>query len=57
MPEGVLCFASHLSVFSNDISKIDQHLGNAPQAFNDLALIGAALDLGTVMKGQWNLGQ
>lgn len=38
-------YANHLGLFSEQLSKKGEHLGNFPQAFTHLALISAALEL------------
>jgi len=43
--EKMLGYANHLGLFSEQISKKGEHLGNFPQAFTHLALISAALEL------------
>lgn len=55
--ENTLGFGNHLSMFSEEISKSGEQLGNTPQAFSHLALISAAFNLDRVTKGQWKLGQ
>ena len=55
MFENTLGFGNHLSMFSEEISKSGEQLGNTPQAFSHLALISAAFNLDRVMKGKWNV--
>jgi len=43
--EKLLGYANHLGLFSEQIGKRGEHLGNFPQAFTHLALISAALEL------------
>jgi len=44
--EHLVSFVSPLGLLSEEIDlAIGRHLGNTPQAFSHLALIGAALDL------------
>ncbi|KAJ0121638.1 hypothetical protein J7T55_008805 [Diaporthe amygdali] len=40
--ENMLSFSNHLSMFSEEISRSGEQLGNTPQAFSHLALISAA---------------
>lgn len=47
--ESTLGFANHLSMFSEEISKSGEQLGNTPQAFSHLALVSAAFNLSRVM--------
>lgn len=44
-------YANHLGMFSEEISKSGEQLGNTPQAFSHLALISAAFNLDRVTKG------
>lgn len=41
----MMSYSNHLGLFSEEISKKGEHLGNFPQAFTHLALISAALEL------------
>lgn len=43
--ENMLSFSNHLSMFSEEISRTGEQLGNTPQAFSHLALISAAFNL------------
>lgn len=43
--EKMIAYSNHLGLFSEEISKKGDHLGNFPQAFTHLALISAALEL------------
>lgn len=43
--EKMIGYANHLGLFSEQIGKRGEHLGNFPQAFTHLALISAALEL------------
>lgn len=45
MFEQMLGYANHLGLYSEEIGKRGEHLGNFPQAFTHLALISAALNL------------
>ncbi len=49
--ENTLSFSNHLSMFSEEIAKSGEQLGNTPQAFSHLALISAAFNLDRVMEG------
>lgn len=40
--ENILTFSNHLGMFSEEISRGGEQLGNTPQAFSHLALISAA---------------
>ena len=46
--ENMLSFSNHLCMFSEEISRSGEQLGNTPQAFSHLALISAAFNLGRV---------
>ena len=41
----MLGYANHLGLYSEEIGKRGEHLGNFPQAFTHLALISAAINL------------
>ncbi|MBE7174988.1 MAG: glycoside hydrolase family 15 protein [Mucilaginibacter polytrichastri] len=43
--EKMLGYANHLGLFSEELGKRGQHLGNFPQAFTHLSLISTALEL------------
>ncbi len=45
MFEQMLGYANHLGLYSEEIGKRGEHLGNFPQAFTHLALISAAINL------------
>ena len=41
----MLTYANHLGLFSEEIGSTGEQLGNFPQAFSHLSLIGAAVQL------------
>jgi len=43
--ENMLSFGNHLGMFSEEIARSGEQLGNTPQAFSHLALISAAFNL------------
>ncbi|RDL29992.1 Six-hairpin glycosidase [Venustampulla echinocandica] len=45
MFENMLSFSNHLCMFSEEIARSGEQLGNTPQAFSHLALISAAFNL------------
>ena len=45
MFEGMLGYANHVGLYSEEIGQRGEHLGNFPQAFTHLALISAAINL------------
>lgn len=49
--ENMLQFSNHLSMFSEEIARSGEQLGNTPQAFSHLALISAAFNLDRVGEG------
>ncbi|OLN88730.1 Uncharacterized protein C4H3.03c [Colletotrichum chlorophyti] len=46
--ENMLSFSNHLNMFSEEIARSGEQLGNTPQAFSHLALISAAFNLDRV---------
>ncbi len=46
--ENMLSFSNHLCMFSEEISRSGEQLGNTPQAFSHLAMISAAFNLDRV---------
>ena len=51
MFEKMLGYANHLGLYSEELGKTGEHLGNFPQAFTHLALISAAYDLDRRLSG------
>ncbi|KAL6866577.1 family 15 glycoside hydrolase [Trichoderma novae-zelandiae] len=49
--QNMLQFSNHLSMFSEEISRSGEQLGNTPQAFSHLSLISAAFNLDRVFEG------
>jgi GH15 family glucan-1,4-alpha-glucosidase len=47
--EKMLTYANHVGLFSEEISATGEQLGNFPQAFSHLSLIGAAVQLNTAL--------
>jgi len=43
--ENILSFSNHLGMFSEEIARSGEQLGNMPQAFSHLALVSAAFNL------------
>jgi GH15 family glucan-1,4-alpha-glucosidase len=52
MFESLMAYGNHLGLFSEEIAKGGDMLGNFPQAFTHIALISAAFNLDRVMEGQ-----
>jgi len=50
--ENMLSYSNHLSMFSEEIARSGEQLGNTPQAFSHLALISAAFNLDRITAGQ-----
>ncbi|KAF2495191.1 hypothetical protein BU16DRAFT_383239 [Lophium mytilinum] len=50
--ENMLSYGNHLNMFSEEISRSGEQLGNTPQAFSHLALISAAFNLNRITAGQ-----
>jgi GH15 family glucan-1,4-alpha-glucosidase len=48
--EKMIGYSNHLGLFSEELGKKGEHLGNFPQAFTHLALISAALELDKQLK-------
>ncbi|KAL1311028.1 hypothetical protein AAFC00_001246 [Neodothiora populina] len=49
--ENMLSFSNHVNMFSEEIARSGEQLGNTPQAFSHLALISAAFNLDRVTGG------
>ncbi|KAL6898139.1 glycoside hydrolase family 15 protein [Trichoderma evansii] len=49
--QNMLQFSNHLSMFSEEIARSGEQLGNTPQAFSHLSLISAAFNLDRVFEG------
>lgn len=49
--ENMLGFSNHLNMFSEEIARSGEQLGNTPQAFSHLALVSAAFNLDRVTGG------
>jgi GH15 family glucan-1,4-alpha-glucosidase len=50
--ENMLSFSNHHTMFSEEISRTGEQLGNTPQAFSHLALISAAFNLDRALNGR-----
>ncbi|KAH8675670.1 glycoside hydrolase family 15 protein [Xylariales sp. PMI_506] len=48
--ENMLSFSNHLSMFSEEIARSGEQMGNTPQAFSHLALVSAAFNLDRAME-------
>ncbi|KAJ9659570.1 hypothetical protein H2201_007319 [Coniosporium apollinis] len=53
--ENMLSYGNHLHMFSEEIARSGEQLGNTPQAFSHLALISAAFNLDRVTSGSGGL--
>jgi GH15 family glucan-1,4-alpha-glucosidase len=54
--EKMLGYANHLGLYSEELGKTGEHLGNFPQAFTHLALISAAYELDRRLSGRRGSG-
>ena len=54
--ENMLSFSNHLSMFSEEIARSGEQLGNTPQAFSHLALVSAAFNLSRATDGARTTG-
>ncbi|KAK6332060.1 hypothetical protein TWF718_002595 [Orbilia javanica] len=52
--ENMLSFSNHLNMFSEEIARTGEQLGNTPQAFSHLAMISAAFNLSRIQAGDFN---
>ncbi|KAF1836334.1 hypothetical protein BDW02DRAFT_637937 [Decorospora gaudefroyi] len=50
--ENMLSFGNHLHMYSEEIARSGEQLGNTPQAFSHLALISAAFNLNKTLNGR-----
>ncbi|KAF2807860.1 glycosyl hydrolase [Mytilinidion resinicola] len=50
--ENMLTYGNHSNMFSEEIARSGEQLGNTPQAFSHLALISAAFNLDRITAGQ-----
>jgi GH15 family glucan-1,4-alpha-glucosidase len=53
--QNMLSFSNHLSMFSEEIARSGEQLGNTPQAFSHLALISAAFNLDRATEGKGDM--
>jgi len=51
--ENMLSFSNHLGMFSEEIARSGEQLGNTPQAFSHLAMISAAFNLDRISSGNY----
>ncbi|KAK6346308.1 hypothetical protein TWF730_010635 [Orbilia blumenaviensis] len=52
--ENMLSFSNHLNMFSEEIARTGEQLGNTPQAFSHLAMISAAFNLSRIQSGDYS---
>ncbi|KAF3913824.1 hypothetical protein ABW21_db0201555 [Orbilia brochopaga] len=52
--ENMLSFSNHLCMFSEEIARSGEQLGNTPQAFSHLAMISAAFNLSRIQTGDFD---
>ena len=50
--EKMISYSNHLLLFSEELGRKGEHLGNFPQAFTHLALISAAVELNKQLNRQ-----
>jgi GH15 family glucan-1,4-alpha-glucosidase len=50
--QSIMSYGNHLGLFSEEISKGGELLGNFPQAFTHIAMISAAFNLDRVLEGK-----
>lgn len=53
MFEDFIGYGNHVALYSEEISRGGEGIGNTPQAFSHVTLISAAFNLDRVLEGHW----